>query len=243
MLFHIKDLITNVQFLENVRAYNCMFSMTSFGVEVDDTINHSRDPYVFKELGVVSHLLCSLCPPSEALISSNVHMCDTDNEIANRLRFFSVSNEPQLSSNVVIAREDLEVMELLEFLRKCPDRPKLLFDTVCTLTDMQYVVYHATIIAEGVEASQELYIRHTNGCPVSSEVERERVIHCPEAVIKRQVPEGVKLELCGEDSVVLLSDVSRIFRENGLSITRVEVTMRGYYNFLLLIHHFPYFIN
>uniref|UniRef100_A0A251VQ58 ACT domain-containing protein ACR n=1 Tax=Helianthus annuus TaxID=4232 RepID=A0A251VQ58_HELAN len=159
------------------------------------------------------------------------------------LRFFSVSNEPQLSSNVVIAREDLEVMELLEFLRKCPDRPKLLFDTVCTLTDMQYVVYHATIIAEGVEASQELYIRHTNGCPVSSEVERERVIHCPEAVIKRQVPEGVKLELCGEDSVVLLSDVSRIFRENGLSITRVEVTMRGYYNFLLLIHHFPYFIN
>lgn len=37
---------------------------------------------------------------------------------------------------------------------RCPDRPKLLFDTVCTLTDMQYVVYHATIIAEGPEAYQ-----------------------------------------------------------------------------------------
>lgn len=36
----------------------------------------------------------------------------------------------------------------------CPDRPKLLFDTVCTLTDMQYVVYHGTIIAEGPEAHQ-----------------------------------------------------------------------------------------
>uniref|UniRef100_A0A7C9CRJ3 ACT domain-containing protein ACR n=1 Tax=Opuntia streptacantha TaxID=393608 RepID=A0A7C9CRJ3_OPUST len=36
----------------------------------------------------------------------------------------------------------------------CPDRPKLLFDTVCTLTDMQYVVYHATVIAEGPEAYQ-----------------------------------------------------------------------------------------
>lgn len=34
------------------------------------------------------------------------------------------------------------------------DRPKLLFDTVCTLTDMQYVVFHARIIAEGAEASQ-----------------------------------------------------------------------------------------
>ncbi|KAJ0446435.1 putative [Protein-PII] uridylyltransferase [Helianthus annuus] len=110
---------------------------------------------------------------------------------------------------------------------RCPDRPKLLFDTVCTLTDMQYVVYHATIIAEGVEASQEFYIRHTDGCPISSEAERERVIHCLEAAIKRQVPEGVKLELCGEDRVGLLSDVTRIFRENGLSITRAEVTTRG----------------
>ncbi|KAI3713910.1 hypothetical protein L1987_72498 [Smallanthus sonchifolius] len=98
---------------------------------------------------------------------------------------------------------------------------------VCTLTDMQYVVYHATIIAEGVEASQEFYIRHTDGCPISSEAERERVIHCLEAAIKRQIPDGVRLELCGEDRVGFLSDVTRIFRENGLSITRAEVTTRG----------------
>ena len=34
------------------------------------------------------------------------------------------------------------------------DRPKLLFDTVCALTDMQYVVFHGTVIAEGSEAYQ-----------------------------------------------------------------------------------------
>lgn len=28
---------------------------------------------------------------------------------------------------------------------RCRDRPKLLFDTVCALTDMQYVVFHASI--------------------------------------------------------------------------------------------------
>lgn len=39
---------------------------------------------------------------------------------------------------------------------RCPDRPKLLFDTVCTLTDMQYVVFHGTVIAEGPEAYQVL---------------------------------------------------------------------------------------
>ncbi|WRX15820.1 ACT domain - like 3, partial [Theobroma cacao] len=78
---------------------------------------------------------------------------------------------------------------------RCLDRPKLLFDTVCTLTDMQYVVYHATVIAEGPEAYQEYYIRHMDGCPVNR--------------------------------VGLLSDVTRIFRENGLSVTRAEVTTRG----------------
>ncbi|XP_065874432.1 ACT domain-containing protein ACR4-like [Euphorbia lathyris] len=110
---------------------------------------------------------------------------------------------------------------------RCPDRPKVLFDTVCTLTDMQYVVYHATIIAEGPEAYQEYYIRHMDGSPISSEAERQRVIHCLEAAIRRRTPEGVRLELCGEDRVGLLSEVTRIFRENGLSVTRAEVTTRG----------------
>lgn len=40
---------------------------------------------------------------------------------------------------------------------RCPDRPKLLFDTVCTLTDMQYVVFHAAVIAKGAEAIQVFF--------------------------------------------------------------------------------------
>ncbi|GAA0185397.1 hypothetical protein LIER_32685 [Lithospermum erythrorhizon] len=110
---------------------------------------------------------------------------------------------------------------------RCTDRPKLLFDTVCTLTDLQYVVFHGTINAEGTVAHQEYYIRHTDGCPISSEAERECVIHCLQAAIKRRNSEGIRLELCGEDRVGLLSDVTRIFRENGLSVTRAEVTTRG----------------
>ena len=43
---------------------------------------------------------------------------------------------------------------------RCKDRPKLFFDTVCTLTDMQYVVFHATVNAEGQEANQVFFI-HT----------------------------------------------------------------------------------
>uniref|UniRef100_A0A2P2LBW1 ACT domain-containing protein ACR n=1 Tax=Rhizophora mucronata TaxID=61149 RepID=A0A2P2LBW1_RHIMU len=40
------------------------------------------------------------------------------------------------------------------------DRPKLLFDTVCTLTDMDYVVFHANIDAEGPEAYQVGHCLH-----------------------------------------------------------------------------------
>lgn len=37
---------------------------------------------------------------------------------------------------------------------QCKDRAKLMFDIVCTLTDMQYVVFHATISSDGPYASQ-----------------------------------------------------------------------------------------
>lgn len=40
----------------------------------------------------------------------------------------------------------------------CKDRPKLMFDIVCTLTDMQYVVFHATIGSDGPQASQVHYL-------------------------------------------------------------------------------------
>nr|CAD1832333.1 unnamed protein product [Ananas comosus var. bracteatus] len=110
---------------------------------------------------------------------------------------------------------------------RCKDRPKLLFDTVCTLTDMQYVVFHGNVVAERPEAYQEYYIRHIDGSPVNSEAERQRVIQCLEAAIERRVSEGLKLELCTGDRVGLLSDVTRIFRENGLNVTRAEVSTRG----------------
>ncbi|XP_043723703.1 ACT domain-containing protein ACR6-like [Telopea speciosissima] len=107
------------------------------------------------------------------------------------------------------------------------DRPKLLFDTICTLTDMQYVVFHGTVDTEGKEAYQEYYIRHVDGLPVSSEAERQRVKQCLEAAIERRASEGMELELCTEDRVGLLSDITRIFRENSLSIQRAKISRKG----------------
>ncbi|XP_010537315.1 PREDICTED: ACT domain-containing protein ACR3 [Tarenaya hassleriana] len=109
----------------------------------------------------------------------------------------------------------------------CKDRAKLMFDIVCTLTDMQYVVFHANISSDGPCASQEYYIRHKDGCTLHSEAEKERVIKCLEAAIHRRVSEGLSLELCAKDRMGLLSEVTRILREHGLSVMRAGVTTVG----------------
>ncbi|KAI4320602.1 hypothetical protein MLD38_034063 [Melastoma candidum] len=110
---------------------------------------------------------------------------------------------------------------------RCKDRAKLMFDIVCTLTDMQYLVFHASISSDGSDAIQEYYIRHMDGCTLDNEAEKERVVKCLEAAIRRRVSEGLSLELCAKDRVGLLSQVTRIFRENGLTVTRAGVTTVG----------------
>ena len=45
----------------------------------------------------------------------------------------------------------------------CKDRNKLLFDTVCTLADMDYDVYHATVDSHKGIATQEYYIKPRYG--------------------------------------------------------------------------------
>ncbi|KAK7386350.1 hypothetical protein VNO78_26529 [Psophocarpus tetragonolobus] len=72
------------------------------------------------------------------------------------------------------------------------DRPKLLFDTVCVLTDMHYEVFHAAVGSNGSMADQ-----------------------------------GLKVEIRAENSTELLSKVTRVIRENGLSITKVQIGAEG----------------
>ncbi|KAJ6352660.1 hypothetical protein OIU76_001816 [Salix suchowensis] len=104
--------------------------------------------------------------------------------------------------------------------------------------------FHAAITSDAARASQEYYIRHMDGCVLDSEGEKDRVIKCLEAAIRRRVSEsrtesrcafqvircafqGLSLELCAKDRVGLLSEVTRILRENGLSVSRAGVMTIG----------------
>ncbi|CAK9320482.1 unnamed protein product [Citrullus colocynthis] len=110
---------------------------------------------------------------------------------------------------------------------KSRDRPKLLFDTVCALTDLQYVVFHAAVSSNGTVADQEYFIRHKGGCILDSESERKRLLQGLVAAIERRVSHGLRLELCTLNRVGLLSDITRVFRENGFSISTIDVGTNG----------------
>ncbi|KAF5463612.1 hypothetical protein F2P56_013772 [Juglans regia] len=107
------------------------------------------------------------------------------------------------------------------------DRPKLLFDTVCALTDMQYVVFHAAVASKATMADQEYFIRHKDGCTLDTEGERHKLSQCLIAAIERRVSHGLRLEICTPNRMGLLSDITRVLRENALSISTVEVGTRG----------------
>ncbi|KAK7309139.1 hypothetical protein RJT34_05641 [Clitoria ternatea] len=108
------------------------------------------------------------------------------------------------------------------------DRPKLLFDTVCVLTDMQYVVFHAAISSKKSMADQEYFIRHSTGSSVlCGESERQKLTLCLIAAIERRVSHGLRVDIRTENRMGLLSNVTRVFRENGLSILRVEIGTEG----------------
>ncbi|KAG8378170.1 hypothetical protein BUALT_Bualt08G0110100 [Buddleja alternifolia] len=138
-----------------------------------------------------------------------------------------LEKEPDCSIKPKVIIERCEEKDYYVVNVKCKDRPKLMFDIVCTLTDMQYVVFHAAISSDGPNASQEYFIRHMDRCTLDMEAEKEKVTKCLEAAIRRRTSEGLSLELRAKDRVGLLSEVTRVLRENGLSVTRAGVTTVG----------------
>lgn len=67
------------------------------------------------------------------------------------------------------------------------DRPKLLFDTVCALTELQCVVQHAAISSQGSTAFQEYYVTHRSGRTLEAESDKHKVIKCLVAATERRV--------------------------------------------------------
>nr|GEU36430.1 helitron helicase-like domain-containing protein [Tanacetum cinerariifolium] len=74
-LQYIKNLFADLHFMENIRAYNQMFSMTSLGAKVDTSINNGRGPYLY--------------------------IYDTNNKVQNRMAHFGGEEQSGLKREIV----------------------------------------------------------------------------------------------------------------------------------------------
>ncbi|KAL8472868.1 hypothetical protein ACS0TY_029913 [Phlomoides rotata] len=126
-----------------------------------------------------------------------------------------------------VSIENCKENDYLIITVKSRDRPKLLFDTLCTLTDLNYEVHHAAISSRESTAFQEYYVKQKDGYTLDSETEQLRVIQCLIASTERRIYHGLRLDICIGNRNGLLSDVTRVLRENGLSINSADIGVRG----------------
>nr|GFC33664.1 helitron helicase-like domain-containing protein [Tanacetum cinerariifolium] len=75
---YIRQPLRNRHFLDNIRAYNQMFSMTSFGARIDDSIKNEGYPPNFLQL----------------------YIHDTQNEVGNRMQHFRGSHSGGLDPKI-----------------------------------------------------------------------------------------------------------------------------------------------
>ena len=66
----------------------------------------------------------------------------------------SAMNVNERGTKMVVSIENCDQKGYSIVSIECKDRPRLMFDTVCTLTDMQYVIFHASVGSHGGRAFQ-----------------------------------------------------------------------------------------
>nr|GEX37961.1 helitron helicase-like domain-containing protein [Tanacetum cinerariifolium] len=99
---YIKQLYRDHHFIENIRAYNQMFSMTSLGANVDNSINNGKGPYVFRVSGQIYHWIGAMCPEEgERPRFVQLYIYDTDNEVSNQMTHFGGQQQGGLKKEIV----------------------------------------------------------------------------------------------------------------------------------------------
>jgi glycine cleavage system regulatory protein len=107
----------------------------------------------------------------------------------------------------------------------CRDRAKLVFDSVCTLADLDFDIFHATVDAAGADgvARQEFFVRPRAGARAPSPAAAARLRAMLIASIERRFPRGVKVHVRSLDRFGCLAALARQLYAAGLAVTRAKV--------------------
>ncbi|XP_074300017.1 uncharacterized protein LOC141631214 [Silene latifolia] len=144
-------------FIENIRAYNVMFSFTSMGGKIDHSVNQGRGPYTLRMGGQNIHRIGSLLPSAGTMPKfCQLYIYDTEEEVENR--------KTALSQNTPNRFDD----ELIESLQKMVDEKNPVAKNFRMARDR-------LSSNEDVEVSIRLISRRdtdgrTYNCPTASEV-------------------------------------------------------------------------
>lgn len=106
---------------------------------------------------------------------------------------------------------------------RCTDRPKLFFDTLCTLADLDYDVYHATASSNEGLAFQDFYIRPRFGDVKFQQKKADHLTYMLEASIRRRFPHGLKVIIVSADTIGLLSKLTAVMYDSGIAVSRAKV--------------------
>ncbi|KAK9072558.1 hypothetical protein SSX86_008992 [Deinandra increscens subsp. villosa] len=180
MLF--KHLFDQPDFLDNVRRYNSVFSMTSFGANVDESVYDGGGPYIFKVEGQICHKIGSLCPVEGKKPSFlQLYIYDCSNEISNRLSIFEEDGRPVLNASIISS--------IVEVLDSCNELVRLFrtakeLTSTCNPPDFAICLFNSQY--------QMSYDLPTPGCigailygPESSSEQYDIVLHPKDGVLRR----------------------------------------------------------
>ncbi|GJY15884.1 hypothetical protein Tco_0386306 [Tanacetum coccineum] len=115
-----KDLITNehnksATFIDKIRRYNSMFSFTSMGGKVDDTVNYGRGPFCYRIHGENYHRVGSLLPGTDTTPKfAQLYIFDTENEITNRIKAFSKESSTSSKDKKLDHQLATEIRDMLD---------------------------------------------------------------------------------------------------------------------------------
>ena len=132
-LIHVTDEATKGRIEDKCKLYRIKESLCNVLKGDKDSKGAKTD---FITNGVITHMERRL---------HQMMFADRDYEKENGNYDEESSSDWDLRHNGKISVQDCDEKGYSVVHLECRNRPKLVFDTICTLTDMQYVVFHATI--------------------------------------------------------------------------------------------------
>ena len=182
------------------------------------------EPMKGKQAKELQHyLMTALEREGEGELSIQVRPDVPERHLERRLHSLMIQNEP-LEELEAHAGVDVDIYfekdsgyTVVQI--ESPDRPRLMFDTVCVLAETFVDVIHGCVEVKDGLYSQEYFVKHSNGDLITSEKHMLLLKQHLVASAVRRNPSGLKVEVSCQDRVGLLADITKELSKAGLNVT------------------------